>query len=137
LDKSTSDSSLAVVARSVQDAVEECLIYHARYLGLSEGGSVTINRDFEGLVMDASVMSAYAQLVQAGFPGRVVLRALQEGGRIPEDEDIDELEMEMFAGAAAQVEMEAPPPAPKREPVEIEYDEKGMPVRLNPARRTS
>jgi hypothetical protein len=104
LDKSTSDSALSTLARSVQDAAEQALIFHARYLGLPEGGSVTINRDFEGLLMDANVMGAYTQLVQAGFPARVVLKALQAGGRIPEDEDLEELEMEMEAGRIADEE---------------------------------
>lgn len=104
LDKSTSDSALSVLARSVQDAVERALGFHARYLGLPDGGSITINRDFEGLLMDASLMSAYVQLVNAGFPARVVLKALKEGGRIPEDEDLDEIEMEMEAGRIADEE---------------------------------
>ncbi len=102
LDKSTSDSALSTLARSVQDATEQALIYHARYLGLPEGGSITINRDYEGILMDASVMGAFAQLVQVGFPPRVVLKALQAGGRISEDEDLDELEAEMLGAMAAE-----------------------------------
>jgi hypothetical protein len=138
LDKSTSDSSLSVAARGLQDAVERALGFHARYLGLSEpgaGGSIEINRDFEGLLMDAPVMSAYAQLVNAGFPERVVLEALQRGGRIAEDADLEELEMEM-AAARAQTEEAArppePPEPPRRGPVRIEMDENNRPVRLVP-----
>lgn len=101
IDKSQSDSALAATARAVQDAVEQALTFHARYMRIDSGGSVAINRDFEGLVLEAPVMQAYAALVNAGFPRRVVLRALQDGGRIPDDEDIDALELEMEANAMA------------------------------------
>ena len=102
LDKSTSDSSLSVAARGLQDAVERALGFHAKYLAVPTGGSIQINRDFEGMLMDAPVMTAYAGLVNAGFPASVVLRALQEGGRIAEDADLEELEMLMDGGRAAE-----------------------------------
>ena len=87
-------------AATVPGSVERALYFHARYLGLDEGGSCIINRDFEALLMDAPVMSAYAQLVNAGFPSRPVLEALQQGGRIPEDADLDELELKWLMGWA-------------------------------------
>lgn len=102
LDKSTSDSALSVTARGLQDCVERVLGFWARYLKIdSGGGSIEINRDFEGLLMEASVMTAYATLVNAGFPPRMVLDALKRGGRILEDTDLDELEL-IMAGARAQ-----------------------------------
>ena len=111
LDKATADSALSVTARGLQDGIEQALKYHGLYLpGSPEGGSIEINRDFEGLLMDASVMTAFATLVNAGFPARIVLEALQQGGRIRPDEDLEALEMEMMAGNAAkeaQAEMEA------------------------------
>jgi hypothetical protein len=107
LDKSTSDSTLGATARGLQDAVEVALGFHAKYLGLPNGGgSVQINRDFEGLMMDAPVMQAYAALRRVGFPGRLVLKSLQAGGRIPEDEDLEALEAEMEANHAAEAEAE-------------------------------
>ena len=119
LDKSTEDSALGVTARGLQDGIEQAMKYHGLYLpGTPEGGSIVINRDFEGLLMDASVMTAYAGLVQAGFPSMPVLQALQAGGRIRPDEDLDELEMVWLAGAAAKEEeaqmradMQGAPPA--------------------------
>ena len=103
LDKATSDSALSVTARGLQDGLENALKFHANYLGGGQvGGSIEINRDFEGLMMDAPVMTAFATLVQAGFPPRPVLEALQQGGRIQPDEDLDSLEMEWLAQAAAQ-----------------------------------
>ena len=102
LDKATSDSALSVTARGLQDAVERALYFHARYLNLPDGGSIEINRDFEGLLMDAPVMGAFATLVQAGFPPRPVLEALQQGGRIADDADLDALEMEWLMGVRAK-----------------------------------
>lgn len=104
LDKSTSDSALSVAARALQDAVERALYFHARYLRLDGGGSVTINRDFEGLLMDAQAMGAYAVLVREGMPPRLALEALQAGGRIAEDADLDALEMEWLGASVASAE---------------------------------
>jgi hypothetical protein len=105
LDKSTADSALAVAARGLQDAVERALQFHANYMRMDSGGSVEINRDFEGLLMEAPVMQAYAALVNAGFPEMAVLEMLQRGGRIPEDTDLEELHLEMLAGQqAAQID---------------------------------
>jgi len=120
MDKSVSDSALAVAARALQDAVENALYFHARYLRLEYGGAVQINRDFEGMLLDAPVMSAFAQLVNAGFPARPVLRALQQGGRIAEDEDLDELEMLWLMGA--EMNRQIPPPEPGAPPEEVMED---------------
>jgi hypothetical protein len=102
LDKASSDSALAVTARGLQDGLERALGFHAKYLRLPSGGSIQINRDFEGLLMDAPVMMAYSALFGAGFPARVILEALQSGGRIAEDANLEELEMEMTANLAAE-----------------------------------
>lgn len=102
LDKSSSDSALAVSSRALQDAVERALGFHANYLRLDGGGQVKINRDFEGSVMEPAVMSAYAELGQKiGLPVDVIIRELQAGGRIGDDVDLDELELRMMAGMAA------------------------------------
>lgn len=105
LDKAQSDSALAVTARAWQDAFERALEFHATYMGLDSGGSIQINRDFEGLVMEADVMRAYADLVKAGFPQSIALEMLQQGGRIPADVDLEELEREMLAQQAANEAM--------------------------------
>jgi len=98
LDKSVSDSALAVAARALQDALERALGFHAQYLRLEDGGSVTINRDFEALLMEASVMTAFAALVDKGFPVRPVLEALVRFGRLDENADLDALELEWMMG---------------------------------------
>lgn len=102
IDNATMESALATTARGLQDGGERALGFHAKYLRLSDGGSLIINRDFEGLLMEAPVMMAYAQLRSVGFPPRVILKALKAGGRIPEDEDLVKLEAEMEANYVAE-----------------------------------
>jgi len=113
LDKSTSDSSLAVTARALQDGVENALQFHANYLKRPgqadlQGGSVQINRDFEGTIMDPSVMAAIAALVREGFPSSQALKMLQAGGRIEEDADLDVLEVLWEMGKASTAQMPGP-----------------------------
>ena len=123
IDKATGDSSLAVAARGLQDAVEMALQFHANYLGIPEGGQVEINRDFEGVAMESSVMIAYGQLVRdAGFPARMVLEMLQRGGRLPPNVDLDELELEMAAEMAAQATINAAVTPKAGEPEDEESD---------------
>jgi len=120
LAKSTSDSALSVNARALQDGIEKALYFHARYMGLESGGSVTINRDFEGILMESNVMSAFAQLVNAGMPPEPVVRALMAGGRLTEDTDVDGLIMEWMMGK--ELDREIPPPVVEAVPVEALED---------------
>lgn len=107
IDKAASDSKLGVAARGLQDGIERALHFHARYLKLDSGGSIKINRDFESSVMTPEVMSAYALLAEKlGIPVRVILKKLQEGGRIPEDENLDDLEEEIATNEAAKAEQQ-------------------------------
>jgi hypothetical protein len=105
LDKAGSDSALAVTARGLQDALEQALHFHAKYLKLEDGGSVSINRDFQNSLMEPAVMTAIANLIKTGLPVGVALQMLQQGGRIPEDANLEILEMEWGANEAARSEL--------------------------------
>lgn len=109
IDKSATDSSLAVTARGVQDGGERALGFHARYYGLPSGGSLTINRDFsDEQLMDPLAMQAYGALATAiGLPVRAILEELQAGGRLSEDADLDAMEMEIMANKAAAADQAA------------------------------
>ena len=103
LDKAAESSALAVTARGVQDATERALQLHANYLRLPAGGSVTINREYEGAVMDAAVMQAYAVLAdKLGVPDAEIVKMLVRGGRLAEDIDIDAVADEMGAARAGR-----------------------------------
>lgn len=111
LDKSTEDSALAVTARGLQDGLERALAFHAKYLKLEDGGSVDVNREFDEQTMQSDMLTAWAGAVQnAGVPPRLMAAAMQDGGLIGPDEDIDEIADEMAANgqaAADQKQIEA------------------------------
>jgi hypothetical protein len=106
LDKATGDSALSVDARGLQDGLERALGFHARYLKLPDGGSIEINRDFEGMVMEPAVMSAFASLIREGLPLELALAELQAGGRLAEDVNLDDVALQMAAERAAQQDRE-------------------------------
>ncbi len=104
LDATAENSTLATAAQGIEDAVNEAVIITGWYLGIEPAACpvVQINRDFDSTALDSNVMNAYAKLVEAGFPKSVVLKALQTGGRIPDDADLEELELEWMADEAAK-----------------------------------
>ena len=96
------------MCRGLQDGLERALDFHARYLGLDEGGSVIVNRDFENMTMRPEMLTAYVGAVaNAGLPPRILLEAMQQGGLIGPDEDLDVLEVEMSANAQAAMDAKA------------------------------
>jgi hypothetical protein len=108
IDKGASDSALAVTARAVQDGAERALYFTAKYLGKDSGGSLELNTEFDDLTMDAPTMTAWANLATSlQLPAKVVLEALIEGGKLPENTDVDELAGEMEAAAVAEADRKA------------------------------
>lgn len=101
LDKATSDSALSVTARALQDGIERGLGFHARYMGLEDGGSCEVNRDFEGMAMDPAVMGAFAALIAQGLPWDLALDQLQKGRRIAEEVDTETVALEIATSKAA------------------------------------
>ena len=64
MEKSSTDSALARVVRSLSDGVEQALRHHAMWLGKDDaGGSVEMNRDFEGIILDPATVAEYRNLV--------------------------------------------------------------------------
>jgi hypothetical protein len=101
IDKSGTDSQLAVSARGLQDCLERALQFHANYLKEKDGGSVEICQEYEEVLMESDVMTAYANLVAEGFDKEIAVRMLQQGGRVPEDADPETVAMEWDAAAKA------------------------------------
>lgn len=147
LDSVAENSTLATAAVGISDAVTMALEFHAWYLGIEKAGApvLSLNTDFGNTVMDAALMQAYGALVKEGFPKRLVLEAMQEGGRIKPDADLDELERDWDAGLAAadaaakaqaqdQATMALSGAKPKKpSAVDVHRDEKGNITRLVPA----
>lgn len=142
IDAAAENSTLSTAGQGLEDGFNEALRLHARYLGIpaERAPTVKINRDFEGILMDAPVMQAYVQLVNAGYPKRLVLEALQVGGRIADDADLDKLEQEWEAGLQAerdqaamereQLQQQNGTPKPRTRRIDIERDSDKRPVAL-------
>ncbi len=105
LDANAENATLATAAQGLDDAINDAWIIHSWYLGLDpeQAPKVTLNRDFEGTVMDAQMMEAWISGVEkAGLPPSVLIEAWHQGGQIPEGVDLIELEEEMMANIAAK-----------------------------------
>ncbi len=100
IDKAASDSALAVAARGLQDAVERALGFHANYLRLEDGGSITINRDFGAQGLDAQEIAAISQLVSNGqLTPQTMWKMLGRRAVLPEDFDPDDEAAQLDADA--------------------------------------
>jgi hypothetical protein len=89
IDKAEQDSTLATAARATQDALENALAFHAQFMRLGDdGGEVTLNSDFESLVLDAADLKVYSDQVALGqLSLDTMWQVMQEGGRLPTDFD--------------------------------------------------
>jgi hypothetical protein len=96
-------STLADVGVAVADAFNLTFEHLAWFLGYTKADApvIGLQTDFSDTSMPADVMRVYSELVDAGFPKRIVLKALQEGGRIGPDEDLDALQAEWDGEAEA------------------------------------
>jgi hypothetical protein len=76
LDATAEFSTLATSAQGIEDAVNAAWEFTGWYLGIEKAGCpvTTINTDFEAITIEADVMGAYAQLIDKGYPKRLVKR---------------------------------------------------------------
>jgi hypothetical protein len=109
IDAAAENATLSTAGQGIEDGFNEALRLHARYLAIpaEKAPTTKLNRDFEGILMDAPVMQAYAQLIGLGYPKKLVLEAFQVGGRIPDDANLDELEMQWDAALQAERDQKA------------------------------
>jgi Domain of unknown function (DUF4055) len=115
LDKSEKDSQLAAFASGLQDGAEQALMFHARWLRKETdgGGSITINRDFATIEMDAGKIDAFSRMVSERKLSIETLWArLVQANELPEDFDAEteherianetSAELETFTRAVAE-----------------------------------
>jgi hypothetical protein len=84
IDASVQNASLVSLARALQDCIETAFMFAGQYIN-EPAGSVTINTDFEEVVMDPTMI---AQLVAARQSGNLSIEtflALLEKGRVLDD----------------------------------------------------
>jgi hypothetical protein len=91
IDRSQGDSTMMVIAQNMQDAIDNCLQYHAQFLGESQAGSSMINRDFLGSRLEPQEIQALLLLYTAGtITQETLLHQLAEGEILGDDFDIEE-----------------------------------------------
>jgi hypothetical protein len=100
IDRSQGDSTMMVIAQNVQDMIDNCLQYHAQYLGqATAAGSCFVNRDFIGARLEPQEIQSLLQLYTAGtITQETLLRQLSDGEVLGDDFNVDE-ELEATSNA--------------------------------------
>ncbi|AGH57668.1 portal protein [Cyanophage KBS-S-2A] len=111
IDRSQGDSTMMVIAQNMQDAIDNCLQFHAQFLGEAQAGSSFVNRDFLGTRLEPQEIQALLQLYTAGtITQETLLTQLHEGEVLGDDFDIEE-ELEATQNGGL-IEMQQPNPQP-------------------------
>ena len=100
IDRSQGDSTMQVIAQQMQDLIDNCLTFHAEYLGSNEAGSSFVNRDFLASRLDPQDIGSLLQLYTAGtISQETLLKQLQEGEVLGDEFEVEEeLEATQNAG---------------------------------------
>ena len=107
IDRSQGDSTMQVVAQQTQDMIDNCLIFHAKYLSDNGSGSCFVNRDFLASRLDPQEIGSLLQLFTSGtITQETLLRQLHEGEVLGDEFDIEE-ELEATQQASL-IEMDQP-----------------------------
>jgi len=117
LDRSQGDSTMMVIAQNMQDMIDNCLQYHAEYLGDRQPGSSYVNRDFLGTRLEPQEIQALLQLYTAGtITQETLLMQLSEGEVLGDDFDVEE-ELDATQNGGLMEATPAPEPAPEEDTV--------------------
>ena len=105
IDRSQGDSTMMVIAQNVQDLVDNCLRYHAAYLGReTAAGSSLVNRDFIGGTMEPAMIRELFTLYTGGvITQETLLTQLMEGEVLGDDFNVEE-ELEATANAGMDLQ---------------------------------
>jgi hypothetical protein len=132
IDRSQGDSALMNVALQLQDLIDNCLKFHAAYLGIADTGTAMINTDFVSQKLEPGHMAELLKLRIAGeITQETLLIQLADGEVFHDDFDVD---AEIEATAAMQQskldsqaqQLEAalnPPPAAEQPPQQQDPEE--------------
>jgi hypothetical protein len=105
INRSQGDSTMMVIAQNMQDMIDNCLQFHAQYLGQNESaGSCHVNRDFMGERLQPTEIQSLLQLYTAGtITQETLLQQLSDGEVLGDDFDVDE-ELEATANAGMDLQ---------------------------------
>lgn len=91
------NAKLSRAARSEQDALEGVLSDMAAFLGLPDGGSVSVNQDYSSDGIDPAYLTVLVSAYQAGaMPLDALLYALEKG-RLPDDFSSEDSALKLIA----------------------------------------
>lgn len=102
IDFTQESSELMTIARSLTDALELCLSFHAEYLGLKTGGgSVSLGAELKSLTLAPAQVATYSKMVAERQISLSTLWAiLKRGDALPDDFD-EQVELERLYGKGA------------------------------------
>lgn len=124
IDRSQGDSTMMVIAQNMQDMIDNCLQYHAQYLGnATAAGSAYVNRDFLGERLEPADIQALLALYTAGtISQETLLRELADGDVLGDNFDVEEEIEATQQGGLTTLTQEQPPSLPAPEPDMEEID---------------
>jgi hypothetical protein len=110
INRSQGDSTMMVIAQNMQDMIDNCLQFHAQYLGQNEAaGSSRVNRDFMGTRLEPQEINSLLQLYTAGtITQETLLQQLSDGEVLGDDFDVEE-ELDATANAGMDLRPTGPP----------------------------
>lgn len=109
IDRSQGDSTMKVVAQQLQDLIDNCLMYHAKYLNLSQSGNCFVNRDFLGSRLDPQEINSLKELWTSGaITQETLLKQLEAGEVLGDDFEIEEELLAVQQEGLSAMEAEAP-----------------------------
>ena len=105
IDRSQGDSTMMVIAQNMQDLIDNCLAFHARFLNVAEFGSSLVNRDFLGVRLEPQEIQALLQLYTAGtITQKTLLDELLTGEIFSDEFDVEEELEATEAGGLSEVD---------------------------------
>jgi hypothetical protein len=92
IDRSQGDSTMMAIAQNMQDMIDNCLQFHAQYLGgATAPGSCLVNRDFLGSRIDGADIKALMELYTTGvITQETLLQQLADGEVLGDDFNVEE-----------------------------------------------
>ena len=110
IDATASNANLATGAQGIEDCGNTAWEHVCWYMGIPkvQVPTMTLNRAFENLTMDPTMLTAYVgAIVGAHLPVRVLAEAMVYGGLLPPETDIPALLLEMDVLAKAEAKATA------------------------------
>lgn len=120
IEKDEKTANLSSAARSLQDAAELCLIYHANYKRLPQGGSLVVNRQFEVKPLDPAMVTALSNMVGNGQLSLETLWQIMERQELLPEEFESEAELARIVLSGMEPGIGKPEPEPKVTPPQEE-----------------